>query len=165
MSLLNPFVRFFWNDPMFRGKDKIQVHLSSKALPMPQNLNEKKNIIIFDDVVTQKDQSLQEEYYTRGRHMNCTVFYLTQSYYDVPKIVRDNSNVFIMFKQPHRSRTRLFNDLDAESSDKFRMIAREAWSSRHGYVAINTALDSGENITTKLFDDYKLGGGEDMDTH
>ena len=156
-SSVSSFCEDFRNDPKFRGNDKIQVHLSSKALPMPQNLDEtKKNLVIFDDVVNQVDQSLQKEYYTRGRHMNCTVFYLTQSYYDVPKIVRDNSNVFILFRQPHRSITLLFNELDAENVDKFKMIARDAWNTRHGYVAINTALDDKENLTTKLFEDYKL---------
>ena len=130
------------------------MHLSSKALLMPENLHEtKKNLIIFDDVVNQKDQSLQKEYYTRGRHMNCTVFYLTQRYYDVPKIVRDNANLIILFRQPHKSLTLLFNELDAENTDKFKMIAREAWNTRHGYVAINTALDDGKNLTTDLFYD------------
>ena len=92
-SPISSFCEAFQNDPKFRGKDKIQVHLSSRALPMPENLDKtKKNLVIFDDVVNQRDQSLQKEYYTRGRHMNCTVFYLTQRYYDVHKIVRDNSN-------------------------------------------------------------------------
>ena len=83
--------------------------------------------------------------------MNCTVFYLTQRYYDVPKIVRDNSNLFILFKQSHKSRTLLFNELDAENADKIKMIAREARNTRHGYIAINTALNDGENLTTDLF--------------
>ena len=88
-SSISSFCEEFRKDPKFRGNDKIQVQLSSKTLPMPENLNEtKKNLIIFDGVVNQKDQSLQKEYYTRGRHMNCTVFYLTQNYYDVSMIIR-----------------------------------------------------------------------------
>ena len=158
-SSVSSFCDEFRNDPKFRGNEKIEVHLSSKAIPMPENLDEKKkNLVIFDDVVNQKDQSLQREYFIRGRHMNCTVFYLTQRYYDVPKIVRDNSNLIILFKQPHRSLTLLFNELDAENADKFRLIAREAWNSRHGYVAINTALDDDENLTTEIFPNQEQEG-------
>ena len=65
-SPISSFCEDFRNDPKFRGNDKIQVHLSSKALPMPESLDEtKKNLVIFDDVVNQKDQSLLKEYYTR----------------------------------------------------------------------------------------------------
>ena len=48
---------------MEREKDsKVTVHLSSKALPMPESLDKtKKNLVIFDDTVNQKDQSLQKE--------------------------------------------------------------------------------------------------------
>ena len=146
------FCDSFKNDPKFQSAGKeIKVHLSSKTLPFPENLDKnKKNLVIFDDCVNQKDQSLQREYYTRGRHMNCTVFYLTQRYYDVPKIIRDNSNVMILFKQPHKSLTLLFNELDADNSDKMKMIAKEAWSSKFHYIAINTAMDD-DNITTDIF--------------
>ena len=51
-SSISSFCEEFRNDPKFRSDDKIQVHLSSKALPMPENLDRtKKNLVIFDDVV------------------------------------------------------------------------------------------------------------------
>ena len=148
------FCEEFKNDPGMRGTaGKITVHLSSKALPQPEDLHKnKKHIIIFDDCVNQRDQSLQKEYYTRGRHMNCTVFYLTQRYYDVPKIIRDNSNLVILFSQPHKSLTLLFNELDARNTDKLRLIAHDAWSKKHHYIAINTALEDEENITTDILE-------------
>ena len=131
---------------------KVSVNLSSKTLPMPEDLGkQKKHIVIFDDIINQKDQSLPREYFTRGRHMNCTVFYLTQRYYDVPKIIRDNSNLMILFRQPHKSLTLLFNELDARNSDKFRMVAQDAWSQKHHYIAVNSALEDGENMTTDVF--------------
>ena len=151
MTVAN-FCEEFQNDQGMKGeKEKVSVHLSSKALPQPEDLQRnKKHVVIFDDCVNQRDQSLQKEYYTRGRHMNCTVFYLTQRYYDVPKIIRDNSNLVILFRQPHKSLTLLFNELDARNTDKLRLIAHDAWSKKHHYIAINTALEDDENITTDV---------------
>ena len=163
-SSVSDFCDAFRDDNQMREKNKdkkVTVNLSSKALPMPESLDKtKKHVIIFDDCVNQRDQSLQKEYYTRGRHMNCTVFYLTQRYYDVPKIIRDNSNLMILFKQPHKSLTLLFNELDAENSDKMKLIARESWKSKYSYIAINTAFDE-NNITTNIFD--KEDDEEDME--
>ena len=57
----------------------------------------------------------------------------------------------ILFKQPQKSLTLLFNELDAENSDKMKLMARESWKSKYQYIAINTALEEGENITTNIF--------------
>lgn len=56
------------------------------------------NICIFDDLVTEKDQKIIEEYFIRGRHRNVCSVYLTQSYFDVPKVVRKQANYFSVFK-------------------------------------------------------------------
>ena len=144
------FCDAFQGDENMQNRDSnVTVHLSSKTLPLPENLDKrKKNLVIFDDCVNQKDQSLQKEYFTRGRHTNCTVFYLTQRYYDIPKIIRDNSNVMILFKQPHRSLTLLFNELDASNSDRLKFLAKDSWSNKYAYIAINTAIDV-NNVTRR----------------
>ena len=140
---IKDFCENFKNEPEFTDteKNKVTVHLSSKAVPMPDDLNrKKKNLVIFDDCVTKKDQMYQREYFTRGRHNNCTVFYLTQRYYEVPKIIRDNANVIILFKQPQKLLTLLFNEIDAQNSDSIKRMANGAWNSRHGYIALNLSL-------------------------
>ena len=107
---------------------RITVKLDANSLPIPDQLDKsKKNLVIFDDCVSSKNQYLQKEYYTRGRHNNCTVFYLTQRYYDVEKIIRDNANVIILFKQLHRSLTALLNNLDYDHADLFKLQAMTEW--------------------------------------
>ena len=56
------------------------------------------NVVIFDDLVTEKHQQIIEEYYIRGRHKNVCAAYLTQSYFDVPKVIRKQANYFSVFK-------------------------------------------------------------------
>ena len=43
------------------------------------------NILIFDDVVTSKNQDVMTEYWIRSRKMNCTVFYLVPVIFQSPE--------------------------------------------------------------------------------
>lgn len=63
---------------------------------------EKVNIIIFDDFVTEKDQDKIIDLFIRGRKKNCSIFYLSQSYFSIPKNVRLQMNYFIIFNIPSR---------------------------------------------------------------
>lgn len=56
------------------------------------------NLIIFDDFLTERDQSLIKDLFIRGRKKNCSVIYLTQSYYSTPKDIRLNCNYFIIYQ-------------------------------------------------------------------
>lgn len=57
------------------------------------------NLLIFDDYCCDKDaMQVIQEYFIRGRKKNCTVVFITQSYYAVPKIIRLNCQYFIFFK-------------------------------------------------------------------
>ena len=38
----------------------------------------KKNLIVFDDYVNDKNQEIMESYFTKGRHTNCNCIYLAQ---------------------------------------------------------------------------------------
>ena len=56
--------------------------------------------VVFDDMLD-SNQKLIDPFFTRGRHNLCDVYYLCQSYFDVPKrTIRTNSNIIIYFNQP-----------------------------------------------------------------
>ena len=42
-------------------------------------------IVIFDDYVCDKNQRQIVDYFIQGRHKNCSVIYLSQSFYKTPK--------------------------------------------------------------------------------
>ena len=48
-------------------------------------------IVIFDDYVTEK---IKLNYFRRGRDKDCSIFYLSQSYYKTPKDIRFNCSHF-----------------------------------------------------------------------
>jgi GTPase SAR1 family protein len=61
---------------------------------------EGQNLIIFDDLVLESDQSKIEELFIRGRKLadGVSICYLSQSYYRIPKIIRLQANYIILRK-------------------------------------------------------------------
>jgi len=56
-------------------------------------------LIIFDDLMLNKDANNKiSKYYIKGRKLNFSMAYLSQSFYGTPKIIRDNCNIFILGK-------------------------------------------------------------------
>lgn len=72
-------------------------------------------LVIFDDLVLEKDQSKICELFIRGRKLGdgVSLCYLSQSYYKIPKTIRLQSNYIILRKI---SSTRDMNMLLADSS-------------------------------------------------
>ena len=66
----------------------------------PHDLDKsKKNLVIFDDCVHDRNQMVMDSYYTRGRHSSCNCIYLSQSYFQLPRCsIRNNGKTFILFK-------------------------------------------------------------------
>ena len=56
--------------------------------------NETQKDIIFDDFICEKYQKPLIDYFIRGRHKNCSVIYLSQSFYETPKDIRLNCSHF-----------------------------------------------------------------------
>jgi DNA polymerase III delta prime subunit len=82
-----------------------------------------KNLVIFDDCVTEKDQRRIEDFFIRGRKKNATIIYLTQSYYSTPINIRKNCNYFIFFELQPRDITQIIREIDGRlTSEKFRNL-------------------------------------------
>ena len=64
-------------------------------------LNEYENgIIVFDDILGSSNSRFIDQFFIRGRHNNLDIYYLSQSYFDLPKrTIRNNSNKIILFNQ------------------------------------------------------------------
>ena len=55
--------------------------------------------VVFDDMLD-SNQKLIDPFFTRGRHIDLDVYFLSQSYFDSPKrTIRKNSNIIILFQQ------------------------------------------------------------------
>jgi len=79
--------------------DQIQVKEGIHNLPQLDKMDKKVNhLVCFDDLVLAKDQSAIVNYYIRARKLNCSVIYLSMSYYRITKVIRNNCSYMVILK-------------------------------------------------------------------
>lgn len=81
--------------------DQLSIYEGIKNIPPLDDFDkDQQHLIIFDDLVCEKwsDQKVIIEYFIRSRKIakGCSLMYITQSYYGVPKIIRLNCTNIIM---------------------------------------------------------------------
>ena len=99
--------------------------------------------VVFDDMLD-SNQKLIDPFFTRGRHNDLDVYYLSQSYFDLPKrTIRNNSNIIILFQQTLKDVEHIYRDIARfdMSYDEFKELCREAWRERYNYLIINRLED------------------------
>ena len=99
----------------------------------------KKNLIIFDDCITQKNQNVLGSFFNKGRHNSCNTIYLSQSYFDLDRMIRLNSNILILFKLSQRNKADVFNSIVGTIMDRndFYTFADNVWSKRYSYIVVD----------------------------
>ena len=99
--------------------------------------------VVFDDMLD-SNQKLIDPFFTRGRHNDLDVYYLSQSYFDLPKrTIRKNSNIIILFQQTLKDVEHIYRDIAGfdMSYDEFKELCREAWREKYNYLLINRLED------------------------
>ena len=72
--------------------------------------NYENSIVVLYDKLLSKQESNIDLFFTR-RHSNIDIYYISQSYFHLPKnIIRNNTNIIISFKQAPREIILLFHD-------------------------------------------------------
>ena len=69
-----------------------------KSIREMEDRNQK--VVISDDCVCEKNQGDIINYFMQGRHKNCCLINLSQSYYKTPKNIRLNCSHYIIFESP-----------------------------------------------------------------
>lgn len=95
-------------------------------------------VLIFDDMVNERDQQKIEDYFIMGRKKDISIFYLAQRYTEVPKMVRQNADNFITFDQRPKEVPIIYQDLVSGdlSLPEFRKMFKEATKTRHDTLMI-----------------------------
>ena len=98
-----------------------------------------KVLIVFDDMIAdminnKKLDSIVTELFIRGRKLNFSIVFLTQSYFKVPKDVRLNSTHFFIMKIPNKRELQQIalnhsSDIDFKDSMKiYKKYTKEPYS-------------------------------------
>ena len=89
--------------------------------PVSEMNGNNQKLVIFDDIVCEKNQAPLIDYFIRGRHKNCSVIYLSQSYYKTPKDIRLNCSHFCIYEFPSANEKSLLcreNNVDKKTVRK-----------------------------------------------
>lgn len=91
------------SEPLYKylasKSDSIMVREGLHNLPNLDDFDKDlSHLVIIDDMVLDKNQSKICEYYIRCRKRNVSIMYLSQSYFMIPKIIRNNCNYLIILK-------------------------------------------------------------------
>jgi len=82
-----------------KTKKTVKILEGIENIPKLDSFNKQdQHIVIFDDLVLEKDQKKMNEFYIRGRKKGISVCYLSQSFFKIPKVIRTNCNYFVILK-------------------------------------------------------------------
>ena len=104
-------------------------------------LNEYENgVIVFDDILGSWNSRFIDQFFIRGRHKNLDIYYLSQSYFDLPKrTIRNNSNKIILFNQTLKDIEHIYRDVAGYDMnyDEFKELCRRSWDEDYNYLCID----------------------------
>ncbi|ESO97227.1 hypothetical protein LOTGIDRAFT_143360 [Lottia gigantea] len=110
----------------------------------------RKNLILFDDCVAQRNQTVQQEFFTKGRHHNCHCIYQSQSFYEMDSMfIRKNANCFLLFELNDKDLSQIIQSINhGMDRDTFKKVCKAQWRNPddHGYVFVNTRKPAGERV-------------------
>lgn len=91
------------DEPLYRWLSSISEQIIIKEglnnIPKLDKFDkEQNNLVVFDDLVLEKDLSAVSQYYIRARKLNVSVIFLSQSFFMIPKIIRNNCNYMVLLK-------------------------------------------------------------------
>ena len=111
--------------------------------------NKRKILIVFDDMIAdminnKKINPVVTELFIRGRKLNISIVFITQSYFKFPKDVRLNSTHFFIMKIPSKrelQQTALNHSSDIDFKD-FMKIYKKCNAEPYSFLVNDTILPS-----------------------
>ena len=117
----------------------------------------KGSVVIFDDMLGAKNSSQIDEFFTRGRHEDLDVYYISQSYFGLPRqSIGNNSDRLILFKQTLRDVQSMYYDIGAYDMnyDEFKQMCHKAWDEKYNYLCIDVTRNKNEG-KYRIFNESK----------
>ncbi len=118
----------------------------------------KRNLLVLDDIMLGPQNNV-EAYFTRGRYNNIDVFYITQSYFRLPRqTIRENSNIFMFFMQDRKNLAHIFSDHcsgDGIPFEIFSKFCNDVWGeSKHNFITIDLSRSVNNGKYRKNLTDF-----------
>ena len=102
---------------------------NDKIIPMKDlDYEDNQKLVIFDDYVCEKNQKEIVDYFIQGRHKNCSVIYLSQSFYKTPRDIRLNCSHFCIYDFPSSRERNMISSEIGVDKEKFKKATKEPYS-------------------------------------
>ena len=122
-------------------------------------------LLVMDDLVGEKNQKPMEQFFLRARKKNCSLVYISQSYYAVPKMIRNNLT-YLIIKQisSMKNLTMIAREYDLGMDKKMlEKIYKNATSTKQGFLMVDLEADQSRRFRKNFDELYAFKGGEDAD--
>ena len=120
------------------SNSKIKIKETSDEI---KPLSEYENVIIvFDDILGSSNSRFIDQFFFTGRHNKLDIYYLSQSYFDLPKrTIRNISNKIILFNQTLKDIEHIYGDVAGYDMnyDEFIDLCRKSWDEDYNYLCID----------------------------
>ena len=141
------------NDPKAFIEYSNDMHKVYKNIDNYNPDKENKILIVFDDMIAdminnKKLNSIATELFIRGRKLNISLIFITQSYFKVPKDVRNNSTHFFIMKISNKRKLMqiaINHSSDINTKD-FIEIYRKWTDKPYSFLVIDTTLPSNNSL-------------------
>ena len=117
----------------------------------------KGSVVLFDDLLGARNSSQIDDFFTRGRHEDSDVYYISQSYFGMPRqSIRNNSDRIILFKQTLGDVQSIYYDIGAFDMiyGEFKEMCRVAGSEKSNYLCIDMTKKEDEG-RYRIFNESK----------
>lgn len=143
------------------GKEGLSVKEGISELPDLDSLDkEQNNLIVLDDLVNEptKQQRPICDYFIRARKKNCSIIYISQSFYQVPKLIRDNIS-YLVIKQVSsmKNLTMICRECSLGIEKKeLKKIYDDATATKQDFLLIDLEGDKDERFRKNFDEIYEL---------
>ena len=106
------------------------LHVSNNEIIPVTDLGYEDNqkLVIFDDYVCDKNQKQLIDYFMQGRHKNCSVIYLSQSFYKTPIDIRMNCSHYCLYQFPSSNNTNMISRELEVDKKKYKLATKKRYS-------------------------------------
>ena len=123
------------------------MHCNSNDIkPVSSLESDAQKIVIFDDFICDKNQKPLIDYFIQGRHMNCSVIYLSQSFYKTPKDIRLNCSHYVIYDFPSSNERNMISRVG--------VMAGSLNMSNNRITHLATATKNGDAVDYEFFNKY-----------
>ncbi len=117
-----------------------QVVSDIKEVPDISSFDSKKrNLVVFDDFLMDKDQKVMKEYFVRGRPQGISVIYISQSFYGTPITIRQNCSAILLARPRNAGELAKFpKEMGfGLSSEEFEKRLNEATKEKYNWLYVD----------------------------